>query len=499
MRTPADKCDAARSVAVLIALSALARLGLAAAVGLSVDESYVVGISREWALSYFDHPPLHIWLVHAWATLAGSERPVVVRLPFIALFAGSTWLMFKLTAAVYGERAGFWAAIALNVTPVFTLSIGSWVLPDGPLVFFSLAAASAIAHTVLAIHEPARPLAGWIAAGIAGGLALLSKYTGVFVWFGLALFLVTARPYRHYWSTVRPWLAGAIGAAVFAPVVAWNAQHHWASFAFQFGRAAPRGFRPIWPVQDIGGQLAYLTPWIAVPLIVVLIRALRRGPGDSVGWFLACLAIGPIALFTAVGLWSPLLAHWPMIGWLFVFPLLGAALAQLEASRRARVRGYGWVSAGLLIALLGLALSQATTGWMTRRVPAWLDIDPTLDVLDWRELKPALARRGLLHPGTTLATPSWIDSGKVNYALGDRYTVLCLCSDPRGFAFLTQRGSQTAPDILLISNATRRDWRRTLGAYVNEIEPLDDVVLTRGGQPAVTLHVARGIGLKASY
>jgi hypothetical protein len=499
MRTATPNWNAARSVAALIALSSLARIGLAAAVGLSVDESYIVGISREWALSYFDHPPLHVWLVRAWATLADSERSVVVRLPFVALFAGSTWLMYRLTARTYGERAGLWAAVALNLTPVFTLSVASWVLPDGPLVLFSLLAATAIADTLLVEHSPPRPLAGWIAAGVAGGLALLSKYTGVFVLFGVALFLVTARAYRHYWATAGPWLGGLISAAVFAPVVVWNAQHQWASFAFQFGRAAPRGFRPTWPVQDIGGQLAYLAPWIAVPLIVVLVQALRHGARDRAGWFFACLAIGPIALFTVVGLWSPVLAHWPMIGWLFVFPLLGAALAQLEVSWPVLARAYCWVSVGLLVALLGIAVSQARTGWITARVPAWLDRDPTVDVLDWRELEPALTRRGLLRPATILATPSWIDGGKLNYALGGRYTVLCLCRDPRGFAFLPQQGVQMASEVLLISNATRSDWRQTLGAFVDDIGPLADVVLSRGGQPAVTLHVARGIGLKATY
>jgi Dolichyl-phosphate-mannose-protein mannosyltransferase len=489
--------DAAFQVALLIASTAVTRLGLAAAVGLSVDESYIVGISREWALSYFDHPPLHIWLVRAWATLAGSESAVVVRLPFIALFAGSTWVMYRLTARLCGERAGFWAAVTLNLAPVFTLSIGSWVLPDGPLVFFSLLAASAVANTVLPSHTPARRLVGWLASGAAGGLAVLSKYTGLFVPVGVALFLVTARPYRRYWSTPGPWLAALIGVAIFSPALIWNAQHHWVSLAFQSGRVASHGFRLVWPLQDVVGQLAYLTPWVAVPLIIVLVLAVRRGPSDAVGWFFACLASGPIALFTLVGLWSPILAHWPIIGWLFAFPLLGAALARLEASRPSGVRWYCRASTGLLVILLGVALSQATTGWITRMVPAWVAVDPTLDVLDWRELEPALAHRGLLKPGTVLATPSWIDSGKVNYVLGTRYPVLCLCSDPRGFAFLTNRRAYAGVDVILISNATRTDWMRTLGGQVGRLESLPDIVLTRGSQPAVTLHVARGVGLRA--
>jgi 4-amino-4-deoxy-L-arabinose transferase-like glycosyltransferase len=493
---PVVRANAAVQVGLLIAATAVIRLGLAASVGLSVDESYIVGISREWALSYFDHPPLHVWLIRAWATLAGSERPSVIRLPFIALFAGSTWLLYRLTARAYGERAGLWAAVTLNLTPVFTLSIASWALPDGPLVFFSLLAASAVASIVFIPPTTSRPLAGWSVAGVAGGLALLSKYTAAFVPLGVTVFLLTVRPRRQYWATPGPWVAALIAATIFSPVLVWNARHHWTSLAFQGGRVAARGFRPVWPLQDIGGQIAYLTPWIAVPLIMALARALRRGPSDRLGWFFACIAIGPIAVFTLVGLQSPVLAHWPVIGWLFVFPLLGAAVARLEASRPPLVRWYCWASAGLLVALLGVAVGQATTGWMTRREPAWLDVDPTVDVLNWRGVEPALARRGLLQADTILATPSWIDSGKLNYVLGDRYPVLCLCSDPRGFAFLSDRDAYTGRDVLLISNATRADWMQTLAGRFDQLERLDDIVLTRDGQPAVTLRVARGFGLR---
>jgi 4-amino-4-deoxy-L-arabinose transferase-like glycosyltransferase len=100
-----------RAVILIIAATSLVRILFAAAVGLCIDESYIAGVSRQFALSYFDHPPLHIWLVGGWAKLIGDERAVILRLPFIAMFAGSTWLMFRLTARVYGERAGLWAAL----------------------------------------------------------------------------------------------------------------------------------------------------------------------------------------------------------------------------------------------------------------------------------------------------------------------------------------------------------------------------------------------------
>jgi len=94
----------ARAVILIIAATSLVRIIFAAAVGLCIDESYIAGVSRRFALSYFDHPPLHIWLVGGWAKLIGDDRAVILRLPFIALFAGSTWLMFRLTARLWRAR-----------------------------------------------------------------------------------------------------------------------------------------------------------------------------------------------------------------------------------------------------------------------------------------------------------------------------------------------------------------------------------------------------------
>src|SRR5215218_7227700 len=122
-----------RSLAALILISTLLRIGFAATLGLGVDESYMVSAGRVVSLGYFDHPPASWWLSWGAARLFGSEAPVVVRLPFILLFALSTWLMARLGAAVASPRAGLWAAMLLNLSPVFGITTGSWVLPDGPL------------------------------------------------------------------------------------------------------------------------------------------------------------------------------------------------------------------------------------------------------------------------------------------------------------------------------------------------------------------------------
>ena len=95
----------AGGVAVLIFATFLARLLFASALGLGVDESYMVAVGRKLQLSYFDHPPIAWWMAWAAAHLTGSEGPVVVRLPFIALFAVTTFLMYRLTSALFSSEA----------------------------------------------------------------------------------------------------------------------------------------------------------------------------------------------------------------------------------------------------------------------------------------------------------------------------------------------------------------------------------------------------------
>jgi len=107
-------------------------------------------MSRVVSLGYFDHPPLSFWIPALVARVTGSEHRVLLRLPFILLFAGTTIALYRLTARFYGERAGVLAALLLNITPVFSLSTGGWILPDGPLALAFVATTLCLAHVLLA-------------------------------------------------------------------------------------------------------------------------------------------------------------------------------------------------------------------------------------------------------------------------------------------------------------------------------------------------------------
>ncbi len=438
---PSDSLRASRperaaqaDVVLLIVVASLARLALAATIGLGVDESYAFAVSRPLSLSYFDHPPLVFWLVSAARALGSS--PVVLRLPFIALFAGTTWYVAQLTATLFGARAGLYAAIVLNLIPVFTISSGGWMLPDGPLLFGESLAAYAVAR---ATFEPERaPRAAWVWIGVGVGISLLSKYHALLFVAGLLLWCVTSPRGRFWLRSPRTLGAIVIATMLALPVVVWNAQHDWASIRFQLARSVGHQSAISALAQNVAGQAGYILPWIWVPMLWQLAVAMHRGPRDDRRWFLCCLAIVPIVLFTLMSLrGNPGLPHWPAPGYVFVVPLVAYAIVRLE--ERVGVAGVRrriiYATASLVVPVL-LVVSQVSTGWMQSVTPSLFRRgDPSLDLVDWGSLRPQLVDAGLLPPGRIVAGTSWIDCAKLGYAL-QPVPVRCLTDDPRHFQFL---------------------------------------------------------------
>jgi hypothetical protein len=95
-----------------------------------------------------------------------------------------------------------------------------------------------------------------------------------------------------------------------------------------------------------------------------------------------------------------------------------------------------------------------------------------------------------------VATVSWIDAAKADYALGGTIAVICVSPDARQFAFMHYPYSLRGRDALIVAAAGRPDWLRLARPHFRRVEPLRDIRLTRTGEPALTLHAAYGYDLK---
>ena len=349
------------AIGLILAFSVY-RLVLAATLGLGVDEAYGIGVSHDLDLSYFDHPPLNYWIAHAFIPLLGDGREL--RLPFIALFAATNWTLYLLTRHLFDAAAGVWAVLALNLS-MFFAAAGGWILPDGPLMLSLVAAGYWLARGLFPGEILRSPWLTWCGTGFWIGLAGLSKYHALLFVGGLLLYLFSTPGRRKILLHPAPWVGAVVAMAMVAPVLVWNAEHHWVSFLYQGGRADPYGgFPKIGQfLANLGGQLLWMAPWVFVPMIVATYCALRLGRTSDRSWFCLCLGGPTILLFTLVPLWGDRgLPHWQMPGWLMLFPLLGDHLAR-EAAMRSRPRTWAiWSSVALAVVSV-LIVGDVTTGY----------------------------------------------------------------------------------------------------------------------------------------
>lgn len=481
---------------------------MAKAVGLGFGESYHFSCALRPSLSYFDHPPLSLWLGTLALRLGGVDG-VALRLPFVLLFAGTTWLTFSLGRTLFTARAGWLAALVLNLSAVFTISVGMFLQSDGPLMFFWLACTACLVRIFFS-PQLDRPMAWWMLTGATLGLALLSKYHAVFLVFGAGLFALVSKEQRRWIAHPGPYVAMAIAAAIFSPALIWNARYDWISFRWQGQRGLEsQGLHWDWLARDIGGQALWLLPWIWWPLALELPRSMLLAVRDPVRRFLACMAVGPIVLFTAVSAYANVgfHFHWQAPGYLMLFLALGATLADRLA--RGHAVSIWWLRSSIaftILAVLALGVHCSTGAW-TRLGPRWLSDrvgesdDPTLECLDYTSLPSAFERLGIFqHDRTFVFTNRWFESGKVDFALAGRMPAACLSPDPRSWAFIAPPdGFLGWNGILVARKKFLDDASGWYGDYFEKIEPLGEVAIPRGGATAMTVELYRCTNFRKPY
>jgi len=332
------RLPAPRAALLLGGASLLLHAGYAALVPLAPQEAYYWSWSRQPALSYFDHPPLAAWTIALTTGLLGTSAWAV---HLAATLHVGLFLLFLYLAGrrLFGSTAALLALGFALLAPI--MSLGQVVItPDAPLLS---GWAAALYFTVRAIDEER---GRWLVlAGASAGLAALGKYTAFILLPQIFLALLLDPRGRRLLLTPWPYLGVAAAAAVFSPVLLWNAERHWVSFLFQSeGRTSTFAFRPVLVGRFVGLQSLMVSPllWLAVMAAPFLAARRWREPSFRVA---ALFSLPLVLIMTAV---SPF--HWVKGNWgAPAYPaalLAGAALA-LEAWDRAWVRRLTWTTGGV--------------------------------------------------------------------------------------------------------------------------------------------------------
>jgi 4-amino-4-deoxy-L-arabinose transferase-like glycosyltransferase len=477
----------ARAALGIIAAATALRVGFAAIADLGLDEAYALAVSRQFQLSWFDHPPLLFWIVGAVQAVFGLEVPtLVLRLPFIALAVGTTWLLFRLTQRHFGGIAALWTVALFTVAPFFFLSAGSWLVPDGPLCFFLMIAALALSRIVA--EDKASPhWRTWLVAGTALGLALLSKYHAALFALGAAFYFLASPRLRGWFLRPQPYIAVLVALVLFSPVIIWNAQNEWASFAFQLGRgAAVTGSSPGNVGRLLLFEIAYLLPTTAILLVAALVWAIAR-PSPSASFFLA-LGLPIVLLLDATRFWTwQSYAHWSMPGWMLLLPLLGAMLAAWRRPWPLAVAAISGLQFAVLLVGAALVVTNVRIGGSNLQ-------GYRIEGGTWTGVAGAIRVAGAIDADPLIVTAYWRDAARIAEALRTDLPVLVFDYDPRGFAW-TVPADILGRDAIIVS---QYDIPTRFAGYFEHFEPIGAFPIQPGeGIPVV--NVARGHNLLKLY
>ena len=503
--------NAASYTLVLILVTFVLRLFIAAYTGLGIGEAYYFRGATHLEWSYFDQPPLFFWLSGISIKIFGLTN-LGLRFPAVLLFAGTSWLLFAITRKLFNARAAFWAVAVMNLSAVFTVAIACWFQPDAPLMFFWLASVYFIIELLFnskgdqkAIRSTSHTWFLWIMTGVCLGLATLSKYHVLFIFAGVFMFLGTNKEQRHWLWHPGPYVAVLITIIFAFPVLWWNYNNNWASFVFQGSRAGTGkkfAFHFDWFFRSIGGQALWLLPWIWVPTIRELYRSFVNRLTSKAYSFTFWLSVLPIVFFTVVTLWADLQYHfhWQAPGYMMLFMPLGFAIDKKISQGGLAGRGTRrWLrfSACFTVITIGILSFHMVTGFWQYYGPKWIvykfhkdTVDPTIQGIDYDDIRTRFEKEGWLQNSNIFAgTPRWWLTGKIDWALKGQKNVICFSDDPRNTAFLGDPKTLLGKDAIVIAQENQASVEADVKPFFDSVKQLPDIEIIRHGRVELHLQV----------
>jgi dolichol-phosphate mannosyltransferase len=346
--SPAER--GARTLAIGLVVYALAlRLVYLGSVELLPEEAYYWQYSRHLDIGYLDHPPMVAWLIRAGTALFG-QSPFGIRIGALCSGIIASVFTYRLTRNLLGEAGARAALVLSQVLPFFFLS-GLLMTPDSPLTAAWAASLYYLERALVAGRSDA-----WWRAGLALGLGAISKYSIALLVPVTLAFMIWDRKSRRWWSRWEPYAAALVALAVFSPVIIWNAQHEWASFAFQTSRRLAEV--PRFSLHKLlASALVLITPTGVTAVAAALLgpkpaRDADGGDARRRQLFVNTAILVPLAVFAAFSLRHEVKLDWTGAPWVAALPVMAAGM--ISAGRLSGLRA--WIRAAWMPTLVTMLL-----------------------------------------------------------------------------------------------------------------------------------------------
>ncbi len=487
---------------VLIGVSVLIRGILAAVLELGNDEVYyrLYALYPDW--SHFDHPLMVGLVMQIFSFNLFFDSEFFLRLSSLIFGAINLWIVFDIGKLIRNERTGFYATLLYTASIYAFVITGIFILPDTSQSLFWLLALRQMLRTLHFCPHQSKSGIRMMGLGFLLGLGMLSKYTTIFLWFGIILYILFFN--REWLRSKWLYLSIFISFLITLPILIWNMQNGFVSFGFQGERVNifATGFNINYFLTELGGGFFYNNP-VNFVLIMIAVFAAFKGKlkiNRAYSQIILLTTLPLIFSFLFFSLFRSTLPHWSAPGYTSLVLLAAVWLDQKKEV--SKFMTFVPLSLALSLLILVLVLGFVQIRWSPLKIDHstnYHDLgkhDPSLDLAGFHQTGEKFAKivkrdqlNGTMPDDAILTGNNWFPLANYDYyaasPIGMKVYGIGSLDHIHKYAWINQQncGFNLGMDAYYITDS--RDYRSPFGVfedYFETVESADTIQIYTGNK-----------------
>ncbi len=496
----------------LLAISVVIRGLLAAWMEFGNDEVYywTYALYPDW--SHFDHPPMVGWVIQLFSLNLLFDSEFFIRLASVVFMTANTYIIYRIGKDLKDARTGLYASLLYTASIYAFVITGIFIMPDTPLMLFWLLAIWMAIIYFKRLHTQQHSDSYIILFGAFAGLAMLSKYSGVFLWAGILLYILFFD--RKPLKTSAFYCALIISLCAVMPIFLWNKSNNFISFRFHGERVGGSAINLSSFGTEIAGEFFYNNPVNFILAIIAVIAAFKKKLHleTSVQRLIICIALPMILVFWVFSLMRPTLPHWNAPAYVSLI-ILGAAYLRDKQADSDKLPKFIAAALAVLVLTLAVGVAEIKTGFIPldkHTEPEQLGRDDfTLDMYGWQQLGEKFAdfrnqkiAEGLMKEDDGIVANQWFPLANLDYyvarPLGMRVMGLGWPEQLHKYLWINDErgGFHLGEDYWFLSDSRyMKDPKTTYQWYFKDIELAGIIPIERNGKTVKNFFVYTCKGL----
>jgi len=499
---------------LVVTINLIIKVIPSALIELGNDEVYYLtyALFPDW--SHFDHPPMVGLLIQLFSLNLTLQSELFLRAGALVLSSANILILFFLVRRIYSLLSAYFAVILYISSFYFNIISGLFILPDTPQIFFILLALFFLLPGITVRKPRYKEELNILLFGMFAGLAFLSKYHSLFLWFGTGLYILFHN--RIWLRKPALYISVLITLVMMIPVYYWNYKNDFISFTFHGDRVGlfQNPLNAVSFMQFNLGQILYQNPVSFVVYSLALFKIfynVRKGITE-VNLLLLYSGIPLILVFTLFSVFRNTLPHWSGPAFICLIILSSEYLADEYMKKRLKI--IKTLSAGLFLFLFVLiaGTAQIKNGIISLEQDSGSvhqgKHDFTLDMYGWKQAEQKfsqfLVKEGISegdHGKLAIVSYNWYPSAHIDFYIARPINIRLFALGGiekihKYYWINKERKLKETDRIMYITDSRNYKGPEVFADFYTEVIPKDTITIFRNSRAVKYMYIYEIVGFK---